>query len=376
MESALPGTAAASPGEIVSTSGLPNGVLAPPLLFAGPVLIGCLFAYLLFGVLLAQVVQYYQAVTRSEHKIVKMLVGLVVVIQVTQLGLISDTAWTTCVLGFVDPINMIRPPPSAPGTGILNGAVALVVQSFFAWRIYTLGAKTPLAIGAAVLVFLTTLLQMGAAIGVAVMFMASGRSSQELFKLKTPITLGLTSTVACDLLITAAMIVILATYKGKTSFTRTKSILNTLIIATVENGMITTIGAIANLIVFFLRTQDMINIAVTYVVGGLYAIVFITTLNRRVVGASRTDGTSISLSDADGFTNSRVHQGNTVATSRGPAPSYQVNVLSSMSAVETKTEGIDPDIGLLEANRPRGDIMVSVSKEVHTYGEIDYNNPN
>lgn len=47
-----------------------------------------------------------------------------------------------------------------------------------------------------------------------------------------------------------------------------------------------------------------------------------------------------------------------------------------MSAVETKTEGIDPDIGLLEANRPRGDIMVSVSKEVHTYGEIDYNNPN
>lgn len=43
-------------------------------------------------------------------------------------------------------------------------------------------------------------------------FMASGRSSQELFKLKTPITLGLTSTVACDLLITAAMIVIVSPF--------------------------------------------------------------------------------------------------------------------------------------------------------------------
>lgn len=374
------GTASApggASGAAAPPAPFPNGVLAPPLLFAGPVLIGVLLAYLLFGVLLAQVVQYCQTVSRTEHVAMKILVGLVTVIQLVQLAFISDTAWTTCVLGFVNPINMIKPPPSAPGTGILNGAIALCVQSFFAWKIYTLGAKKTLVMCVSGLIVLLALIQMGAAVGVAALFISIGGSSQELFKLKTPITIGLSTAVLCDLIISITMIVILAKYKENTAFVRTKSLLNTLIVSTIENGMVLTVGAIANLVIYFTRTQDMINIALTYVMGGLYAIVFITTLNRRVVTPARTDGTSISLSEANGFVNSRANQQANIATGRGPAPSYQVRVISSMQSEhsDAKAIGTRNDLGRMEEGGAR-DIMVSVSKEIHDdespYGVHEY----
>jgi hypothetical protein len=49
------------------------------------------------------------------------LVAVVVVIQFLQLSFITDNAWTVCVLGYLDPMNLISPPISAPGTGVLNG---------------------------------------------------------------------------------------------------------------------------------------------------------------------------------------------------------------------------------------------------------------
>lgn len=58
-------------------------------------------------------------------------------------------------------------------------------------------------------------------------------------------------------------------------------------------------------------------------IGGLYAIVLITTLNRRTPVKRGEGGTSISLSDANGFNTSR---NNNLSGGRGPVPSYQVNV--------------------------------------------------
>ncbi|TEB36889.1 hypothetical protein FA13DRAFT_1787202 [Coprinellus micaceus] len=297
-----------------------------PILFAGPVLIGILFTYLLFGVLLAQVAQYYQTVAASDKNWLRILVAVVVVIQFLQLSFITDNAWTVCVLGYLDPMNLISPPISAPGTGVLNGMVSLCVQMFFVWKIYSLAQKSKVFIGVAGLVAVLSVLQFGASIGITTKFIMVNREAIRLHELKTPITIHLVTTAACDTVITLAMIVILSHYKDNTVFVKTKSLLNTLIIATIENGLITSVTAIGNLIIYFTRTQDMINIAFQYVIGGLYAIVLITTLNRRSP-TDRSECTDISLSDVNGFNTSR---NNNSSTGRGPAPSYQVNVLTTV----------------------------------------------
>ncbi|KAJ3550708.1 hypothetical protein NMY22_g284 [Coprinellus aureogranulatus] len=316
-----------------------------PILFAGPVLIGILFTYLLFGVLLAQLVrpelpiclqtassevavQYYQTVAPADKKWLRILVALVVVIQFLQLSFITDNAWTV-----------------APGTGVLNGSVSLCVQMFFVWKIYTLAQKNKFFIGVAGLIAFLSVLQFGASIAIttkvrryliaeimganqrdATQFIMVNREAIRLPELKIPVAIHLATTAACDTLITLAMITILSHYKDNTVFHKTKSLLNTLIITTIENGLITSITAIANLIIFFTRTQDMINIAFQYVIGGLYAIVLITTLNRRSPVKRGEGGTSISLSDVNGFNTSR----NNPNSGRGTAPSYQVNVVTTI----------------------------------------------
>ena len=57
----------------------------------------------------------------NQAQLAMLSVAVVVIIQFLQLSFITDNAWTVCVLGYLDPMNLISPPVSAPGTGVLNG---------------------------------------------------------------------------------------------------------------------------------------------------------------------------------------------------------------------------------------------------------------
>lgn len=74
--------------------------------------------------------------------------------------------------------------------------------------------------------------------------------------------------------------------------------------------------------------------------GGLYAIVFITTVNRRSV-PSNPQGVSMSLSEANSFQGtSRTNVAG--MSNRGAVPSFQVGVLSTIG--ETKSMGMGGDV--------------------------------
>ncbi|KAF6744707.1 hypothetical protein DFP72DRAFT_64667 [Ephemerocybe angulata] len=211
------------------------------------------------------------------------------------------------------------------------------------------------------MVSLLAVLQWATSLALTVQFaMLSRKIDKVPATLKKGVTVYFVSTSVCDITITIAMIIILSSYKAKTTFVGTTSLLNTLIATTIENGLITTLTAVVNLILYFTRPHDLIGVAIQYVIGGLYAIVLVTTLNRRQNGR-RTDGTSFSLSDAGGFNSTSARNNTSV---RGPAGSYQVNVLGSMGSMHVgKTEE-----GLRRAGDPiLGDrsVMVSVSKEMH-----------
>lgn len=265
------------------------------------------------------------------------------------------------MLGYLNPMNLVVQPATGPATMILNGCVAICVQGFFALEIYRLAKKKKIFVAVAGMVALLALLQWATSLALTVQFaMLSRKIDKVPAALKKGVTVYFVSTSVCDVTITIAMIIILSSYKAKTTFVGTTSLLNTLIATTIENGFITTLTAVVNLILYFTRPHDLIGVAIQYVIGGLYAIVLVTTLNRRQNGR-RTDGTSFSLSDAGGFNSTSARNNTSV---RGPAGSYQVNVLGSMGSMHVgKTEE-----GLRRADDPiLGDrsVMVSVSKEMH-----------
>ncbi|KAJ2928705.1 hypothetical protein H1R20_g8365, partial [Candolleomyces eurysporus] len=248
-------------------------------------------------------------------------------------------------------MNLLVPPPAAPSTSIHNGLTGLFVQCFFAWRIYEL-VKSKFAGIMSAIIATISVIQFGASIAICVKFLVINRQVQSMSMLKAPITVHLISSVVCDILITLSMVTIFYHYKKGTAFTATKSLLSALIIYTIENGLITSAWAIANLVIFFLRTQDVINVAFQYVMGSLYAIVLITTLNRR-----KLKGVSNNLSmfnaDLEALSESNSRAGRMEYPS-ARSPQFQLNVLrSSVSDAMTQPN-----------------IMVSVSRdEERMYGK-------
>ncbi|KAJ2913119.1 hypothetical protein MD484_g7283, partial [Candolleomyces efflorescens] len=174
-----------------------------------------------------------------------------------------------------------------------NASVALAVESFFAWRIYSLttdrkikewfslSVEAKLLVALPFVIFLLALLQFAAAVAMTVEYIRIGRRVQDVSRVMTPIVVHLSSQLACDVLITLGMV--LAKLRTATRIKRTKSMLNKLVIHTVENGLITTLCATGNLVMCLVaRTMsNTVSVAFHYVFAILYGIVLLTTLNRR-----------------------------------------------------------------------------------------------
>ncbi|TEB37968.1 hypothetical protein FA13DRAFT_714667 [Coprinellus micaceus] len=167
------------------------------------------------------------------------------------------------------------------GTPILNGLVAIFVQAFFAWRIYKIGKDNPFMKPISVIIALLGLLQLAASIALGIAFLQIGTDATSLPKLSKIIPIHLGANMVADMLITICMFVILYDFKQNTSLPRTRTLLSALIRNTVENGLITSGFAITNLVLYFTRKTDLTSVAFRWTIGFIYAIVLLTTLNRR-----------------------------------------------------------------------------------------------
>ncbi|TEB33653.1 hypothetical protein FA13DRAFT_1812761 [Coprinellus micaceus] len=327
----------------------PLGLPVPPLLFAGPTLIGVLISWLLYGVFLAQAAHYSQNGASFDRSWIRGLVLVVGLVQGLHVCFIAKIGWHTLVLGFLNPLNLVIPASIAPATPVLNGFVTLCVQCYFAWKLYCLSQRNKFMLVYSTLIGLLSLTQAAFSALITQMGASITFDNAGLQKLRMPITVHLTISAIGDVLITVGMAAVLRHYRQNTVFIKTKSLLNKLIINTVENGLVTSVWAIGNLVVYIVRKDDLINLAFQYIIGNLYAIVFITTLNRRA--PARTEGSSFPLSDAQGFSSNSVGRTNTSRLPAGRTGEFQVKAL----------QPLDDD----QSGKGAGTVLVSVSREVH-----------
>lgn len=257
-----------------------------PRLFAGPTLIGCIIVFFLFGIFVIQCLSYIGGSPQGSKpwRYPHYLVALVFCMEVLSLSTILVAAWDQLVVNGSPTPWLWVPPPSAPATGVLNGLVGFVVQIFFAAKVWRLASKT-YEKGFAFVISVLALTQLAASCTVTTYFAIQGRHYS--IPMEKAIIVFLTSTVACDIVITISMIILLGRYKRQTAFSATKHLLRTLTRNTIENGLVTSICATVNVIVFFTRSKhDTTHIVFQYMVGRLYAIVLLTSLNRAQVSSS------------------------------------------------------------------------------------------
>ncbi|KAF5311512.1 hypothetical protein D9611_011576 [Ephemerocybe angulata] len=215
------------------------------------------------------------------------------------LSFITQYAWYVLVMGFIHPTNIINTPATVSATPALNGLVFLLVQLSFAWRIFAVSGKDKTIAPLSLLIIGLSLTQWGISIALAIGFNALRDNTRNYrLILKSRMIAHLITNMVTDTVITLSMVLTLYRFKRRTPVAPTRDLLTTLIMNTVENGLIITLFAGGNLLVSLLPTGGPFGIAFQYITGGIYSVVLMATLNGREAHRKpRVSEVSLSLAE-------------------------------------------------------------------------------
>ncbi|KDR72270.1 hypothetical protein GALMADRAFT_253096 [Galerina marginata CBS 339.88] len=264
---------------------MPPSPLTPAELgrIAGPLLIGYILNWGLFGVLSMQVYVYYLAFPKDRAPF-KALVCGAYLLEATQTFLFTTSAFRTFAFGFGNPAILNEVDILWFSVSIMGGMVAFVAQSFYAYRIMVLSSSK---IVAGLIMLLACFSLAGAiAIGVqtknAVLFSnLPGRSSF--------ITAGIWEggSAACDVLIAVSMTYYLNRYDSQVK--QTKALVRKITRLTIETGALTAAVAILTLILTFLPGHPTYYQTTISVLGKLYSNSMMASFNSRAnLGSSES----------------------------------------------------------------------------------------
>ncbi|CAE6511105.1 unnamed protein product [Rhizoctonia solani] len=255
-------------------------------LITGPLLLGYLFNWGLFGILILQVYIYYLSFP-NDSRIIKSLVYGLFLVDCVQTALTTHNAWHFLSRGWGDLRVLSDPGWSWIAVPLLSGIVSSTVQLFFAWRIWVLSRSIPLA-GLIVAIAITQgLCAMYSGIKFAIL-----NDITKIATLFPTATVWLGGSALCDFLITISMVTFLA--RASTGFSQTDSVITKLIRMTVETGLVTTTAAITELILYLVYQKNNLHMIPALALAKLYTNTLLATFNSRSVAfggsSNRTDG--------------------------------------------------------------------------------------
>ncbi|CAE6438264.1 hypothetical protein ACGC1H_007007 [Rhizoctonia solani] len=261
-------------------SGVPENIQ----LITGPLLLGYLFNWGLFGILILQVYIYHISFP-NDSRVIKSLVYGLFFVDCVQTALTTHNAWHFLSRGWGDLRVLSDPGWSWIAVPLLSGIVSSTVQLFFAWRIWVLSKSIPLA-GLIVAIAVTQgLCAMYSGIKFAIL-----NDVTKIATLFPTATVWLGGSALCDFIITISMVTFLA--RASTGFSQTDSVITKLIRMTVETGLVTTTAATVELILYLVYQKNNLHMIPALALAKLYTNTLLATFNSRSVafgGSSRTD---------------------------------------------------------------------------------------
>lgn len=268
----------------MSNSTVLPGVPEDITLITGPLLLGYLFNWGLFGILILQVYIYYLSFP-NDSRVIKSLVYGLFFVDCIQTSLTTHNAWHFLSKGWGDLRVLSDPGWSWIAVPLLSGIVSATVQLFFAWRIWVLSKSVPLA-GLIVSIAVTQgLCAMYSGIRFAII-----NDVTKIASLFPTATIWLGGSALCDFIITISMVTFLA--RASTGFSQTDSVITKLIRMTVETGLVTTTVAITELILYLVYPHNNLHMIPALALAKLYTNTLLATFNSRSLAfnsSSRTD---------------------------------------------------------------------------------------
>ncbi|KAK0214051.1 hypothetical protein IW262DRAFT_293319 [Armillaria fumosa] len=259
---------------------------------SGPVIVGYLLQWGLFGTLSVQLYLYYLAFPKDRNS-TKHLVYGIYIIEFVQTILFTHDAFAVFGYGFGDIEVLTRMHFNWLAIPIMSAVVAFVGQAFYAYRIFILSKSRIIPL---FVICLSLISSVAAIVTGAYCFLED--SITELNNRRTSISIGFwcASSALCDIIIAICMTYYLM--RSNTSFRRTRILVSKLIRLIIETGTMTAVVALLCLILFFAFPHKTFYGATSVVIPKLYANTILVVLNSRIqiVGGRDTYTSSADMS--------------------------------------------------------------------------------
>ncbi|KAJ8469591.1 hypothetical protein ONZ51_g8892 [Trametes cubensis] len=241
----------------------------------GAFLLATFLGLMLYGLTLHQSYRYYR-LFREDIKLIKTIVFSTVVLETIHIVLCMHICYYYLVTNYFNPLALLDGVWSIRILPISTALVILLSEGFFVRRVYLIGARyRPVVL-------------------VIVISKASWSASVEAFIRPTfadfdnvawMTSAAFGAAVVIDLLLTGTLIITL--HKSRTGFKRTDSLIDVLIIYTINTGLLTGIFSVLSLIFALVSPDNLIYSAFNIIATKCYANSLLAVLNSRKMLADK-----------------------------------------------------------------------------------------
>lgn len=249
------------------------------------------------GILLVQI-YFYSLTFQKDKPALKALVYLVLFVDILQTCFSTHAAWSIIVLDWGRITIGSEIPVWTIGTASpLAGSVAFIVQSFFTWRVWVLGEHRRMYRLAAGVISLTALASciMSFTYGITLERNIFNRQLQT-----TSLTGWLATCIVCDIFITVTLVTQLRSVTSS-EFRSTNHVVHRAIRMAVETGGITSLVAIAELVLYVASIGNIYFFMFIIISGKVYSNSLMASLNSRAPIFSKNDTVDEVAWNGEGF---------------------------------------------------------------------------
>ncbi|KAF5386532.1 hypothetical protein D9757_005914 [Collybiopsis confluens] len=243
----------------------------------GALFIGLIIAAVLNGVTFSQTWFYFTSQGRenADPLWLKILVGIVVLLDVTHQAFTSAWIYDYCVTNFGNMNALDHLPLSYYGMAYPTGFVTIIVQSFYVWRVWKLSKNPFIAAG----IWSLSLAQFGTFLYYVARVFGVPEASELSILLGRYAILVNALGAAADIAIAIAMVFYLR--QQRTNIKRTNHLLRAITIFTVTTGIVSSVCAIMVLSMAGAYPGTNIELTFYFMLTRLYSNSFLATLNVR-----------------------------------------------------------------------------------------------
>jgi len=253
------------------------GVPADIASLTGPVLLGHLFNWGLFGALTVQCYIYYLAFPKDSSYL-KSVVGFTYFIELLQTVLATRDAFRQYGTGWGNLVQLNDVGLLWITIPMLDGIISSFVQLFYAWRIFVLCGNRYVS-GVIVTLAVT---QGVAGIYCGVFSKVIAQISDIQRRMYRPTIVWLGGTALCDVIITISMIYFLRKARLSNGVKRTSTLLTRLIKLTFETGLVCSTFAIVDLTLFLRFQENNFHLLPALTLCKLYSNSLLVVFNSRL----------------------------------------------------------------------------------------------